>query len=141
MSEPTDEGAALTPDEVTGPEEGRPAPVRRDRKPLYAMLAGLAAVWFALFGPILVIVLAPTAILLARRVRSDLTGAPEEEKARRQATIGFWTGIAAAVLLVAQIIYVQLFFEWEKRTPEPEDKPAVTTEVPADTTAPPTTAG
>ena len=48
----------VTPDDVSGPGQRRPRrPGRRDRLPLIAIVAGLTAAWFSLFGPILVVIL------------------------------------------------------------------------------------
>lgn len=122
----------VTPDEVTapgeeaGPAATAPARTRPDRRPLWAMIAGLDAVWFALFGPLLVVVIAPLAFILSRRVLAGLPDTPENKKVRRQGRIGLYGGIIGALLLVVQIILVQLFFEWEKDVPEADDKPAAT---------------
>lgn len=114
-----------------GPENGRGDEVvvpdevgRRDRKPLIACVAGLTACWFAVFGPILVVILAPTAIVVGRRVlrRIELSGGTNAE--RKQAKIGFWAGIVAVILLVVQLMIFQLFFEWEKDAPAIGDKAA-----------------
>jgi hypothetical protein len=113
----------VVPDEVAGP--GQPVrPARRDRKPLIACAAGLAAGWFAVFGPILVVILAPIAIVVGRRVlrRIELSGGTNAE--RKQAKIGFWAGIVAVILLVVQLVIFQLFFEWEKDAPAIGDKAA-----------------
>ena len=113
----------VVPDEVSDP--GPPIrPARRDRKPLIACVAGLTACWFAVFGPILVVVLAPTAIVVGWRVlrRIELSGGTNAE--RKQAKIGFWAGIVAVILLVVQLVIFQLFFEWEKDGPAIGDKAA-----------------
>ena len=113
----------VVPDEVAGP--GQPVrPGRRDRKPLIACVAGLGACWFAVFGPILVVILAPVAIVVGRRVlrRIELSGGTSAE--RKQAKIGFWAGILAVILLVVQLVIFQLFFEWEKDAPAVGDKAA-----------------
>ncbi len=139
MSERDDE--ALVPDEVTGPGDATvPAdgpPRRRDRKPLFAIVAGLTACWFTLFGPLLAIILAPIAVLLGRSVLNRIKrdgGTPTE---RKQARIGFVAGIIAVVLLVVQVALFQLFFEWEKDVPEVEPKGAESSASTTTTTAPP----
>lgn len=140
MSPSSDNGhsdEAVVPDEVVGPDEasgpGRPArPGRRDRKPLIASVCGLTACWFAIFGPVLVVILAPTAIVVGRRVlrRIEISGGTRSE--RKQATLGFWAGIVAVILLVVQLVLFQLFFEWEKKVPDIGDKARRATEQPAD---------
>jgi heme/copper-type cytochrome/quinol oxidase subunit 2 len=116
----------VVPDEVSDPGDGPVRPARRDRKPLIACVAGITACWFAVFGPILVVVLAPTAFVIGRRVlrRIELSGGTTAE--RKQAKIGVWAGIVAVILLVVQLIIFQLFFEWEKDGPAIGDKAAST---------------
>ncbi|HEY8059592.1 MAG TPA: hypothetical protein VID94_12610 [Acidimicrobiales bacterium] len=126
MSPPPENGhrdEVVVPDDVSDPG-GPVRPARRDRKPLIACVAGLTACWFAVFGPILVVVLAPTAMVIGRRVlrRVERSGGTNAE--RKQAKIGFWAGIVAVILLVLQLIIFQLFFEWEKDAPAVGDKAA-----------------
>ncbi len=130
MSTDDRDDEVVTPDEVTGPDgpptspPGRPG--RPDRRPMWAMIAGFSALWFALLGPIFVIVLGPLAIWLGRRVMAWAPTSADPKRIGRQGKIGFFGGVLAIVLLLVQIAFVQLFFEWEKDVPDPDDKPAAT---------------
>jgi hypothetical protein len=123
-----DESEPLVPDAVIGRREPtEEAPRRRpDRTSLWAMIAGLAACWFTLFGPLLAILLAPIALILGRRALKRVARDEGTDRERRQARIGFAAGTVAAVLLVLQVVLFQLFFEWEKDVPEVEPKSATT---------------
>lgn len=112
-------GEILTPDTVSGPsEDGRARRARPDRKPLYAIVAGLVSCWFTIFGPppgiLLVPILAPTAIYVGRRVLNRIRDSGGTSAERKQARIGLVAGIVALVALALQITYFQFFFEWEK---------------------------
>ena len=128
---------ALVPDEVTGPDDvvahepdgGEPLPrARPDRRPLWALIAGLSAVWFTILGSILSFVIAPLAIYLGWRAMKRIDLGEGDSRERRKAKIGFIAGVVAAVLLVVQIVLFILFFEWEKVGDDVEfneDKPAL----------------
>jgi hypothetical protein len=148
---PTEEDAGdelVVPDEVLDPGEdpdGAPdgetpgaVPARRDRKPLYALITGLAACWFTVFGPLLAMLLAPAAIILGRLAlkRVDNEGGTPNE--RKQAKIGFIAGLLAAAFILVQIVIFQIVFEWEKSSPPLEDDKSTTTSEPGPpaTTAP-----
>jgi hypothetical protein len=140
-----EDGDALVPDEVTGPgdepDDAAPAepPARPDRLPLWAMIAGLSACWFTLFGPLLAFILAPVAILLGRRALRRVQGEGGTQTQRRQAKIGLIAGIVAGALILIQVILFQLLFEWEKDVPEVEPKGAETSETTPSETTPTTT--
>jgi len=144
--EPTDD-EVLTPDAVSGPgEDGTDdhpplLPARPDRRPLWALIAGLSAVWFALLGSILAFVLAPIGIVLGLRAIRRIDEGAGDPRERRKAKIGMIAGIGAALFIVVQIVGFALFFEWDKTDEDVElntEKPAATTEAPATTTTAPT---
>ncbi|HYF47075.1 MAG TPA: DUF4190 domain-containing protein, partial [Acidimicrobiales bacterium] len=111
------EDEVLTPDVVSGPDGDDVPPLppaRPDRRPLWALIAGLSAVWFALLGSILSFLLAPVAIALGLRAMRRIDEGEGDPKERRKAKIGMIAGIGAALFIVVQIVGFALFFEWDK---------------------------
>ncbi len=135
-----DDGEVLTPDQVSGPDDEAPDPLERparpDRRALWALIAGLAAVWFAFLGSILAIILVPVAIILSRRAMRAVDAGDLDPRERRKAKIGLIAGILAGIFIVVQLTFVALFFEWDKTDDldlEPTDKsgaPTTTIEEP-----------
>jgi hypothetical protein len=137
--EAVEEDEVLTPDGVAGPDEPLP-PARPDRRPLWALIAGLSAVWFAFLGSILSFVLAPTAMVLGWKAMKRIDVGEGLARDRTKAKVGFIAGIAATAFIVVQVVLFALFFEWDK-SDEPsfnDEKPTVTTAAEA---APTTTLG
>jgi hypothetical protein len=127
--EEPDDDEVLTPDGVAGPDEPLPR-ARPDRRPLWALIAGLSAVWFAFLGSILSFVLAPTAIVLGWKAMKRIDAGEGPVRERTKAKVGFIAGIAATALFVVQVILFALFFEWDK-----SDEPSFNDEKPTATTA------
>jgi hypothetical protein len=151
LPDPPDE-EVLTPDLVTDADgdvvdgDERPAPTKRDRRPLWALILGLSAAWFAFLGSILAFVLAPAAIVFGYRTMRRIDAGAGDPRERRKAKIGFITGIAATLFVVVQVILFAVYFKWDKTDEDLDlttEKPAATTEAPPETTslAPSTTLG
>lgn len=141
---PDDE--VLTPDLVTDPDgdlDGdEPAvPTKPDRRPLWALIVGLSAVWFAFLGSILAFVLAPGAIIFGWRTMRRIDAGQGDPRERRKAKIGFIAGVAATLFVLVQVVLFAAFFKWDKTDEDVDlttEKPAATTEAPPETTAPTT---
>ena len=110
----------LTPDAVWDDDDElvEAPPERPDRRPLWALIAGISAMWFTLNGAVLFFL--PLALVgvfaavsgwrHARRLKQE----GGSTRAQRQATWGFRLGVLATVLTIAQIVYFVGFYEWDK---------------------------
>jgi hypothetical protein len=135
---PPDDDEVLTPDLVTDPdgevdgEADEPAPyVKPDRRPLWALIAGITTIWFALTGAyLLVIPIGLFAIIYGRLTANRVKREDGPPRQRKQATWGFALGIVGTLFLAAQIAYFAAFFKWDKTDDDFDlttEKPAVTT--------------
>lgn len=130
----------LTP-EVLGEgelDDGLP-PARPDRRPLYALIAGISAVWFAVLSSILAFLIAPLAIGLGLSAMRRIDRGDGDPRERRKAKIGFVAGVISAGFLVLQVVLFAVFFQWDKTDDDFEvvtEKVTVTTEAPTETTEP-----
>jgi hypothetical protein len=115
----------IVPDEVDGQRQAV------DRRPLYAMIAGLGSVVFLVLIPIpiFMLTLAITGIYLGRKVMREIGGDESRAKDRRRAKFGFVGGITSLVLFVILVIVLWIFYE-------PPDKPVQPLEDPTGTTQP-----
>jgi hypothetical protein len=136
--EPEDD-EVLTPDAVSGPDgevvdpgDGLP-PQRPDRRPLWALILGLSAVWFTMLGSPLSFLIDPIAVFYGFRTMRRIDEEGGDPRERRKAKIGFVAGVVAMLFVVVQLVLFQLFFEWDKTTDDEDvrfgdEKPTVTTE-------------
>jgi hypothetical protein len=105
----------LTPDKVSNPRTVRRAAAAKalpDRFGRYSMYAGMASVLLLVLFPVLIFVLALAAagIYFGIRTRRDLAHADEPERARKRGTIGIASGGFTILVLVALVIYFNVFY-------------------------------
>lgn len=130
----------VVPDEVTDP--GGPRAVRRggpragepgerpDRRPMWAMAAGLGSVvlLLLLFAPLLAVPLAVVGIVQGWRLLRELDAADEANaRPRKQARYGMAGGIVSLVLFTALVVWFSLFYEPPDKDVTPGEKGEVTT--------------
>jgi hypothetical protein len=132
------EPEVLTPDAVWDDDDEElpePLPARPDRRPLWALIAGITALWFSLTGALyLIILVAPFAVIYGFLTYRRLVREDQPQRPTRQAKWGFILGVLAVVLTIIQIVLFVVFFEWDKSADDLEftDEKTVTTGEPGD---------
>jgi hypothetical protein len=111
----------IVPDEVDGQRRAV------DRRPLYAMIAGLSSLIFLVFIPIpvLMLALAIAGIYLGRKVMKEIGRDESRAKDRRRAKFGFVGGSTTLVLFAILVVVLTVVYEPpDKGVEVPEDRSA-----------------